>query len=247
MHQKIGKTVLADPIPELIGPRPDPEQKIHLQIYDYDGKPAKPQQRPLKEIIKIVPYEMKALNEVQDLLDRKAIPRVDLLQAAEKALTAVVRYHASARERGKRVGEAWNPLEKQLRDKLIAVQLEQLQALADANDWENTYALANRLADSYRDKELRTKFAHQLARVIAAPLQAASVKAEDYEKARRRTKLMEDLFPDIAAALPISEDLQQKAAALFAKAEEDKAHRRLFVMQIVIKLVKWLSSTMCKI
>ena len=102
VHQKIGKTVLADPIPELIGPRPDPEQKIHLQIYDDDGKPAKPQQRPLKEIIKIVPYEMKALNEVHDLLDRKAIPRVDLLQAAEKALTAVVRYHASARERGPR-------------------------------------------------------------------------------------------------------------------------------------------------
>jgi peptide/nickel transport system substrate-binding protein len=177
---------------------------------------------PLKQIASVHPYEEIALKEVDDLLDRKAIPRADLLQAAEKALTAVVRFHASARERQLRKGEKWNELEKRLRDRLIAVQIDQLQVLADANDWENTYALATRLADSYRDKELRTKFAHQLSRVIAAPLKAASLKPEDYEKARRRTKMLEELFPESAAALPVSEDLQQKAAGFFAKAKEEK-------------------------
>src|SRR5262249_22875605 len=148
----------------------------------------------LKEIVNVRSYEEIALKHVEDLLARKAIPRADLLQASEKALTAVVRFHASARERQQRKGEGWNELEKRLRDKLQAMQLEQLQVLADANDWENTYALATRLADSYRDKELRTKFAYQLARVIGAPLKAASLKADDYEKARRRTKMLEELF-----------------------------------------------------
>src|SRR5262249_24825465 len=126
------------------------------------------------------------------------------------------------RERQERKGEGWSEWEKRLRDKLIAVQLEQLQTLADANDWENTYALAIRLADSYRDKDLRLKFAHQLARVIAAPLKTASLKAEDYEKARRRTRMLEELFPESTAALPVSEDLQQKAAAFFAKAKDER-------------------------
>jgi peptide/nickel transport system substrate-binding protein len=217
VNLKNGQTVRVDPIPEFIGPQPDPEQKVHLQAYDDKGKPAVPQNLPLKNIVKVHPYEETALTQVNALLERKAIPRVDLLQAAEKALTAVVRFHASARERQLRKGEAWNDLEKQLRDKLIAVQLEQLQTLADANDWDNTYALAIRLADSYRNKELRGKFAFQVARVISA-----SLKAEKYEEARRRSKLLDELFPDSAASLPVSEDLQQKAAALFSKAKEDK-------------------------
>lgn len=221
VHLKIGQTLLVDPIPEYIGPNPDPDQKIHLQAYD-KGKALKPQTLPIKEIVKVRSYEEISLKQVEDLLGRKAIPRVDLLQAAEKALTAVVRFHASARERQLRKGEGWNEWEKRLRDRLIAVQLDQLQVLADANDWDSTYALAIRLADSYRDKELRTKFAHQLGRVIAAPFKATSVKAEDYEKARRRTKLLEELFPESAAALPVSEELQQKAAGLFEQAKKEK-------------------------
>jgi peptide/nickel transport system substrate-binding protein len=220
VHLKIGQTLMVDPIPEYIGPNPDPDQKIHLQAYD-KGKALKPQTLPLKEIVSVRSYEESALKQVEDLLGWKSIPRVDLLQAAEKALT-VVRFHASAREGKLRKGEGWSEWEKRLRDRLIAVQLEQLQVLADANDWENTYALATRLADSYRDKDLRMKFAHQLARVIAAPLKAASLRPEDYEKARRRTKLLEELFPESAAALPVSEDLQQKAAALFEQATKEK-------------------------
>src|SRR5437762_11554814 len=193
VHLKIGQTLQVDPIPEFIGPSSDPDQKIHLQAYD-KGKALKPQTLPLKEIVNVRSYEQNTLKQVEDLLARKAIARVDLLQAAEKALTAVVRFHASARERQKRKGEGWNEWEKRLRDRLIAVQLEQLQALADANDWENAYALATRLADSYRDKELRAKFAYQVARVIAT-----SLRANKYEEARRRSKMLEELFPDSAA------------------------------------------------
>jgi ABC-type transport system substrate-binding protein len=210
--------IKVEPVPELIGPNSDPDQKVLLQGYHDNGKAMTPQPDvPIKQIASIHPYEETALTLVNALLERKAIPRVDLLQAAEKALTAVVRFHASAREQKKRVGDGWNSLEGQLRKKLIDVQLEQLQNLADANDWENTYALANRLADSHRDKELRAKFAYQVGRVIEA-----SLKAEKYDEARRRAKMLEELFPDSAAGLPVSEDLQQKAAALFAKAKEDK-------------------------
>ncbi|HEV2948279.1 MAG TPA: ABC transporter substrate-binding protein [Gemmataceae bacterium] len=218
VNMKNGKTVLVDPIPEFIGPHPDPEQKVHLQAYDDAGKPAVPQDMPLKNIVKIRHYEENALTDVDNLLDRKAIPRLDLLQAAEKALTAVVRFHSSARERQLRKGDAWNELEKRLRDKLIAVQLEQLQTLADVGDWENTYALAARLGDSYSDKQqLRSKFAFQVARVIGA-----SLKAEKFEEVRVRTKMLEELFPDSPAAVPVSDDLRQKAADLFEQAKQIK-------------------------
>src|SRR5712692_10042784 len=40
VNMKNGKTVMVDPIPEFIGPQPDPEQKVHLQAYDDAGKPA---------------------------------------------------------------------------------------------------------------------------------------------------------------------------------------------------------------
>src|SRR5713226_1242997 len=217
VNMKNGKTVMVDPIPEFIGRQPDPEQKVHLQAYDDAGKPAVPQDMPLKNIVKIRHYEENALTDVDNLLDRKSIPRLDLLQAAEKALTAVVRFHSSARERQLRKGDAWNELEKRLRDKLVAVQLEQLQTLADAGDWENTYALAARLGDSYSDKQLRSKFAFQVARVIGA-----SLKAEKFDEVRVRTKMLEELFPDTPAAVPVGDDLRQKAADLFEQAKQIK-------------------------
>jgi peptide/nickel transport system substrate-binding protein len=214
---QIGTTVKVDPIPEFIGPQFDPARKVHLQAYDDKGKPAAPQDKPLKDVVKIHPYEEVALTEVDNLMDRKSIPRLDLLQAAEKALTAVVRFHSSARQQQLRKGDAWNELEKRLRDKLIAVQLEQLQNLADANEWEKTYGLAARLGESYSDKELRGKFAALLARVISA-----SLKAKQYGEARSRTKMLEQLFPDSSAVVPVTDDMKLNAAGLFDQAKLEK-------------------------
>jgi len=222
VNLKNGQSVKVDPIPEFIGPQSDPEQKVHLQGYDDKGKALTPQDMPLKNVVKIRPYEDITLGEVDNLMDHKSVPRLDLLQAAEKALTAVVRFHSGAREKQLRKGDAWSDLEKRLRDKLIAVQLEQLQALADTNDWENTYGLAARLGDSYSDKDLRSKFAFQVARVIAASLKGKKYDEKRYEEARWRTKMLEQLFPESPAALPVSDDLKQQAAGLFEQAKQHK-------------------------
>jgi ABC-type transport system substrate-binding protein len=222
VNLKNGQSVKVDPIPEFISPQSDPEEKVHLQGYDDKGKALTPQTIPLKNIIKVRSYEEIALAEVDNLLDRTAIPKLELLQAAEKALTAVIRFHSSAKEKQQRKGDAWSELERRLRDKLIAFQLEQLQALADANDWENTYGLAARLGDSYSDKELRGKFAFQASRVIAASLKGKKYEEKRYEEARWRTKMLEQLFPEIPAALPVSDELKQQAESLFEQAKQVK-------------------------
>jgi ABC-type oligopeptide transport system substrate-binding subunit len=140
-----------------------------------------------------------------------------MLQAAEKVLAYVVRFHESARQRGVREGSGWDDLEKSLRDKLQSVQFEELQAVAATGTWEDAFALASRLAEAYPSADARRKLAEQLA-----PFVERSFQDKNYPEVRLRMKVLEDQFPTSPALARIGEQLRAGAAELFKKARAEK-------------------------
>src|SRR5262249_40437046 len=127
--------------------------------------PLAPDGRPLRATEKASPgtiesvrhYEQLAQDEVRKFLDKhfensspgsdEFLARHDQLVAAEQALSAVVRFHESARETGGREGDAWDDVGKGLRKQLLDVQLQQLRGLTEARDWNQALALTRRLAE----------------------------------------------------------------------------------------------------
>src|SRR5262249_28220902 len=185
---KSGRMYRIEPIPQYIGPEPKFKEKIKLQPFG-----EKWERRPAFEVVRtdiqgVEHYEQFAVSQVNKLLDpprskeRAPDPKkaLEMLQAAEKALSFVVRFHESARERKLRSGNEWNEVEKQLRNKLREVQLGQVGKLADAKDWEGAFTLAVQLADAYpADQEVQGAVARLFARQASE-----AIRAEDYSAAR---------------------------------------------------------------
>src|SRR5262249_38248254 len=139
--------------------KPKPTFKVMFQTFDSDWKLS--QEYPVKagDVRSITPYEEVAWTRVDQFLSSgldketpggaKYLSRPDMLVQAEKVLAAVIRFHESARERGLRQGDGWDGVQKTLQQRLQAVQLEQLRALADAKEWDAATDLATRLAEVY--------------------------------------------------------------------------------------------------
>ncbi len=131
-----------EPIPTYIPDVKDYRGALKVTPLDDDGKPLKPAEPNLSSVKNIEPYERLVQDTVKDFLSRhyESLPSVDpkyltrraQLVAAEQALDWAVRFHESARQRGQRKGEAWEPLEKELRRYLLDVRIEQLNVLAEA-------------------------------------------------------------------------------------------------------------------
>lgn len=147
------------PIAAYVDARPKPTFKVMFQTFDGDWKLSQEYQVTAADIRSITPYEEVAGTRVDQFLasgldketpgGAKYLARADMLVQAEKVLAAVIRFHESARERGLRQGEGWDGVQKALQQRLLAVHLEQLRALADAKEWDAASELATRLAEVY--------------------------------------------------------------------------------------------------
>lgn len=147
------------PIAAYLGTKPKPAFKVMFQTFDSDWKLSQEYPVSGQDIRSIMPYEEVAWLRVDQFLKSgleketpggaKHLARPDMLVQAEKVLAAVIRFHESARERGLRQGEGWDGVQKTLQQRLLAVQLEQLRALANAKEWEPATDLATRLAEVY--------------------------------------------------------------------------------------------------
>jgi ABC-type transport system substrate-binding protein len=170
----------------------------------------------------IQPYEEIALREVNDFLkknlDKPAADRAALLKAAETVLASVDRWHASARETGTRRGDAWEATRQRLHDRLFQVQMQRLETFAAAGDWEGAAAYARTLADAYRDAKERTPIAKLLVGMIDAELRK-SARDEDLIEARRRFRMLEEVFPSNQALQPITDSLKKRAQNFVTEAE----------------------------
>jgi ABC-type transport system substrate-binding protein len=182
------------------------------------------------DVTRVQYYEQRALEVVKDFLDTrldhfdpehaKFLSRQDQLQAAAQALSAVVRFHESARDRGVRKGKGWEAVEKVLRQGLLGVQLERLGAMADAKQWDEAFALTRRLAQTYTDLKDHARIAKPLAELLKKALRDPTYTEDKVKEARQRLRLLEEQFPDSDVIKPITESLHTQARALFKRAQE---------------------------
>jgi ABC-type oligopeptide transport system substrate-binding subunit len=127
----------------------------------------------------------------------------------------VVSFHRSAQETGRRKGDAWDALRKQLESKLQEVQIGQLRIMTQRKDWDAAFDLASRLAEGYRGNE-------DVLRAVAGlmALQAKeSIQNKDYSDVRRRLIALEDQFPNNPALEGVRKELRQAAAELLTQAQ----------------------------
>ncbi|HXG08933.1 MAG TPA: ABC transporter substrate-binding protein [Gemmataceae bacterium] len=224
-----GAPVKIEPIPQYVGPRPRFKDTIKVRRLGSDGTPSS-QVRNLAahEILGIEPYEQIAITQVENFLkepydrlpeqDLRYLSRRQMLEAAAQTLTAVVRFHESARVLGQRQGKEWESVEKALRKKLLEVEVGYLEELARANDWDAAVAAARQMVARYPQTEDRELLAVPLTRIIDQTLKAGG---EDTPRlVQQRLKTLNELFPGLNPAKRIGEGLRRQAERLFAEAKE---------------------------
>ena len=232
-----GRMYIVEPIAKYIGNDPQFTGQIPIQLFNDDWKHGRITKVGKKDLAGVDPYEHIALTKVNDFLksglerepetSKKYLPRMEMLQEAEKALSAVIRFHESARLRGLRAGDDWSELINALRSQLQAVQLDQLRILTDAKDWKGAFELASRLMEKYGKEG---EFQVEVARLLAANAGQA-IQGQDFREARIRLLLLEKDFPDSKEAKSVRQILRSKAQAIVDKARklesEDKTQEAL--------------------
>jgi ABC-type oligopeptide transport system substrate-binding subunit len=216
-----GRVDKVEPLRQYIGSRPDFPGKLAMTRIEVNGK--RTRLKPvLKEDIKSVShYEEIALKEVRAFLDKADLPR---LQAAEKALIFVIRFHNSKRHKSGADAKPWAGLEAKLRALLLDVRRQQAGALGGVGKWKEAFHRAEQLAKDYPDSVAVQLDLPRLA-LRRAEL---SGKLSDYVETRRLLVAFEGQFPHgPEAAEPVRKGLIAKADRLMTDAlalvEKDKS------------------------
>lgn len=232
-----------DPTPLYLGKNPDryrDEPIVFTQLRS--DKPFKPVVRQLEAV---QPYEETAQDKVRRFLETtkerddtaagSSPSRYEKLVAAEQALSAVLRWHESARQTGKRKGNEWVAVEKSLRKQLLdEVWLEQMKVLAQAKEYERVLDQARRLASTYTDPDERERIFRPVVEMVRVALHDRDLPDDKKQQARDRLRGLEIEFPGSKALQPISDTLRSEAEDLLDKAktalknkDEDTARRLL--------------------
>lgn len=216
----------------------------YIQVWTYDQEWRRSDKSSrYTSAVRIEPYEEIVLDEVKKFLekdldqrpptDKRHLTRADMLKAAETVLAAADRYHASAVATGTRKGDEWEAVGRRLHERLFDVQLARLKMLVNAGEWDGASAYARTLADAYRDPKERTPIAALLVQLIRDGLRG-SPGGDEVREARRRLRLMEELFPGSEVMRPLADSLRAQAQALLDEAkllrkagQDQKAQERM--------------------
>jgi ABC-type oligopeptide transport system substrate-binding subunit len=219
-------------IAEYLGARPKLTKTLTVHPYNDAWKIGPTFSLGSNDVFGVEPYEQLALHKVNDFLksgldrdpeSKQYLPRLEMLQEAEKVLTAVLRFHDSALERGLRKGNAWNDLRTPLVDKLQEVQLDQLRTLADQRNWDAAFDLASRLAEAYlAKKDVQAKIASVMAQSASE-----SLKGSNNDLTQQRLLVLEYLFPSSPEVASIRKKLRDQAAAYMEQARQLENHRQV--------------------
>ena len=195
-HKVIQRLEDVAPIPVFLGSDPTKFRKrLTLHPLDSDGNPGKPFNPLLESIQFIQPYERLAGEQVRAFLqegydrlpeqNNRYLSHSDMLVVAEQVLSAVLRWHESARATGQREGEDWAPIESDLRKQLLdEVLLKQMEVLAAARDWDQVLALMRRLVVAYTKSEDRERVSRPVAELLKNALNDATGSEEKKQEAR---------------------------------------------------------------
>jgi ABC-type oligopeptide transport system substrate-binding subunit len=176
--------------------------------------------------------------------DKERLTRLEMLREAEKALAAGILYNRSAKEQHKRDNPMWEPVGKQLEQRLAAIQLQQLRLLTDARDWNRAFELATSLlTDSFSGREggpaEKGRVQKEVLNLLARQADDL-VKERKYVEARRRLLQLQEKFPDSPELEPIRKELRNQASAVLKEAQElgktdpKAARAKLLVVQDIL-------------
>lgn len=163
----------------------------------------------------IDPFELWAVSRVKKFAaDHK--DSVERLQAAERALAAVLGFHESAKNTARREGAGWDDVANQIRTQLRLVQEMQLQYHSAKNDWDQAYRMAVQLAEAH--PKLHKELIKPMERFVRPLLKEEDKLAE----AQKRMAALSDIFPTNSLSTEVSAALAKKANELLAQAQNKK-------------------------
>jgi peptide/nickel transport system substrate-binding protein len=226
-----GRRDQVEPVPDYVAPgkkpdfgrrtfRPIPGEARTVEKFTVTGS----------ELQALEPYESIALAQVDEFLSRsihdpnapaatpaQARERLDRLQEAQTALSAVITFHQSARATGQRDDkEGWKKLESRLQAKLRDVKISQLRTLADAQDWDRAFELLTRLKEDYPNQE---EVRGQLI-LLGRRLVEHSVSKQDWRVTRLQLQLLDAEFPNTPEFEEVRKQLERRAGSLFSEAQK---------------------------
>lgn len=216
-----------EPIALYLGNNPSRyrRERIRFTPLTRDWQRGRPFEPNLDRLELVQPYELiaqdkvnrflKAVSDPEDSDAPHSLSRYDKLIVAEQALSAVLRWHESARQTGKRSGEEWASVEKSLRKQLLDdVLLEEMKVLAQTKDWDHVLELAQRLAITYPDPVERQRIFRPVADMIRAALRDPTGSEEKKQLARERLRKLERQYPGSPAFQPLGDTLRGEAEGL---------------------------------
>jgi ABC-type transport system substrate-binding protein len=194
---------------------------------DKDNQPLKPMSDPAGLIRSIQPYELIALTEL-DKFRKKAgdngVSSYEELVVEEQVLSAVLRFHESAKAARVRKGDDWGPVEGQLRSRLIDVLLGQLDAQTAAKDWNAAFALATRVTDAFPGENDQLKIAPHVVDLLRQALAENQLKlnidAAQLRDAHRRLRALMDRYPENPQIKELRAQLKNQAQKLYDAAQD---------------------------
>jgi peptide/nickel transport system substrate-binding protein len=224
---KGGRQQSVEPLSTYVPNPPDPSAIVNMHFYDDQWHPRPMHPEPLREVERVDHFESIALARVAKLLEPPAagpgsdsrLNQTERQEAAEKALSAVLRFHQAARASRLREGSGWSELESQLRQKLGSLQMRELYRLVDADDWSRAIELAVRLSQGYAsDAKMESDIGTALSQLVTRALDR-----DDYAQVQLRTKALKERFPDTVFNGLIGAPLRRRADSLMKKARDLEA------------------------
>jgi ABC-type transport system substrate-binding protein len=237
-----GGTWHVAPLPDYIIDLAKHKNRLTLVVIDAEGKELATQTVNPRSLGAIRYHERIAMEEVKKFLKEsehlsrlpaenlRHLSRYEQLVAANQALSAVFRFHRSAREREIRKGDGWDEAERELRKQLLSVQLDQLRELTAMKAWDQAFALTRHLADTYTDREDHKLIAGPLGELVKEAIKDSTYTRDKMKDARKRLRQIEDQFPGSTQA--VSASLRDQAQEMLNKARaliKEKRHAEALV------------------
>ncbi len=188
---------------------------------DDENKPLKPQGLEPNFVYKsIQPYELVALTKLDKLRKEHKVDDYEELLAEEQVVSAVLRFHSSAKASGQRKGD-WSDIEHQLRIRLMEVMLKQFNLVTEAADWESAFTLASRLADTFPSETEQQVIAPLILEMVQKALKAKSgpsINTTQLRDIHLRLRALTEQFPGNQQMQKLKQSLRIQAEKLLAEA-----------------------------
>ncbi|HEX3150181.1 MAG TPA: ABC transporter substrate-binding protein [Gemmataceae bacterium] len=169
---------------ELLPERDLPEGEFTVKVLDGALKNSIDKKIATGTGFKYTPFELIVLETVAQYLEKDAISRTDQLDFAARAVASGLRWHLNARDTNKRLGKGWDPVTRQLKDRLLGLQQERFDVLIAEKKYDQADELGLKMLTRNPDNVEVTRAVYRLNLIrvdkgLKAPTDADLLKLRD--------------------------------------------------------------------